>query len=79
QVHRAVTIAGEEVAVKLQYPGLESQVRADLLGMRFLAELLGAIFPEYQYTWLFPDFEESISLELGEQQSKANGKGVASL
>ncbi len=33
--------------------------------MRFLAELLGAVFPEYQYTWLFPEFEESIGLELG--------------
>lgn len=39
--------------------------------MRFLAELLGAIFPEYQYTWLFPDFEESISLELGEHQQES--------
>lgn len=26
KVHRAVTICGKEVAVKLQYPGLEAQV-----------------------------------------------------
>lgn len=38
--------------------------------MRFLAELLGAVFPEYQYTWLFPDFEESIGLELGKKKKK---------
>lgn len=44
------------------------QVQKDLLGMRFLAELLGAVFPEYQYTWLFPDFEESIGLELGKKE-----------
>ena len=41
------------------------KVRKDLLGMRFLADLLGRVFPEYQYTWLFPDFEETVSLELG--------------
>ena len=39
-----------------------------MLGMRFLAELLGAVFPEYQYTWLFPEFEESIGLELGKKE-----------
>lgn len=38
-----------------------------MLGMRFLAELLGAVFPEYEYTWLFPEFEESIGLELGKK------------
>ena len=42
------------------------QVSKDLIGMRFLAGLVGKIFPEYQYTWLFPDFEETIGLELGE-------------
>ncbi|CAN0056377.1 unnamed protein product [Ectocarpus sp. 12 AP-2014] len=77
QVHRAVTMAGEEVAVKLQYPGLESQVHKDLLGMRFLAGLLGAVFPEYQYTWLFPEFEESISLELDFVQEGTNSERVA--
>lgn len=33
--------------------------------MRFMAGLLGYVFPEYQYTWLFPEFEETINLELG--------------
>lgn len=47
---------------------IPSQVQKDLLGMRFLAELLGAVFPEYQYTWLFPEFEESIGLELGKKE-----------
>lgn len=42
-----------------------------MLGMRFLAGLLGRVFPEYQYTWLFPDFEETIGLELGERERKA--------
>ncbi|CAM9814234.1 unnamed protein product [Ectocarpus sp. 8 AP-2014] len=69
-------MGGGEGAVKLQYPGLESQVHKDLLGMRFLAGLLGAVFPEYQYTWLFPEFEESISLELDFVQEGTNSERV---
>lgn len=45
------------------------QVGKDLIGMRFLAGLVGKVFPEYQYTWLFPDFEETIGLELGKKNS----------
>ncbi|CAM9128022.1 unnamed protein product [Ascophyllum nodosum] len=77
QVHRAVTVCGKEVAVKLQYPGLEAQVSKDLIGMRFLAGLVGKIFPEYQYTWLFPDFEETIGLELDFIQEGTNAERVA--
>lgn len=44
----------------------DAQVHKDLMGMRFMAGLVGRIFPEYQYTWLFPEFEETINLELGE-------------
>ncbi|CAM9664002.1 unnamed protein product [Chrysoparadoxa australica] len=77
QVHRAVTKDGKEVAVKLQYPGLEQQVRKDLVTMRFLAALLGKLFPDYQYSWLLPDFEESLELELDFIQEAANGERMA--
>ncbi|CAN0072832.1 unnamed protein product, partial [Discosporangium mesarthrocarpum] len=77
QVHRAVTKSGKEVAVKLQYPGLEKQVEKDMKTMRLLAYLLGSYFPEYQYTWLFPEFEESISLELDFIQEGTNAERVS--
>eukprot|EP00798_Chlamydomonas_sp_ICE-L_P025754 gene25754-11418_t len=38
QVHRARLQTGEEVAVKLQYPGLQSAVLADLVILKFLAK-----------------------------------------
>ncbi|KAG5189944.1 ABC1 family-domain-containing protein [Tribonema minus] len=78
QVHRAVTKTGEEVAVKLQYPGLEAQVERDITTMRLLAQAMGTVFPEYEYTWLFPEFEETITLELDFVQEGVNGERVAS-
>jgi len=41
QVHRAVTDDGREVAVKVQYPGVDRSVRADLSHMRFAFKASG--------------------------------------
>lgn len=76
QVHRAVTKTGKEVAVKLQYPGLESQVARDLRTMRLLATAMGYVFPDYEYTWLFPEFEATVTLELDFVQEGTNCERV---
>ncbi len=47
-------------AVKVQYPGLVEQVSRDMATLQLLAHLLAVIFPEYEYTWLLPDFVESM-------------------
>ncbi len=44
----------------MQYPGLVEQVGRDMATLQLLAHLLAIVFPEYKYTWLFPDFVESI-------------------
>jgi predicted unusual protein kinase regulating ubiquinone biosynthesis (AarF/ABC1/UbiB family) len=41
QVHRAVTDDGREVVVKVQYPGVDKSVRADLSHMRFALKASG--------------------------------------
>lgn len=64
QVHRAVAADGRAVACKVQYPKLPTQVAADMRTMRVLATLLSRAFPEHEYTWLLPEFEQSISEEL---------------
>jgi aarF domain-containing kinase len=76
QVHHAVTHSGQEVAVKVQYPHLQKQVRSDVKGMRFLAALVGRVFPDYQYSWIMPDFEESILQELDFVQEAVNSERV---
>ncbi|KAH7534074.1 hypothetical protein FEM48_Zijuj04G0198800 [Ziziphus jujuba var. spinosa] len=66
QVHRAVLKDCQEVAVKVQYPWLEQQMKIDTTTMYFLSRSLEWFFPEYRFKWLVTGFVEAISLELGE-------------
>jgi predicted unusual protein kinase regulating ubiquinone biosynthesis (AarF/ABC1/UbiB family) len=45
QVHRAVTRSGLEVAVKVQYPGIDDAIRADLVNTDLIFRVLGLLFP----------------------------------
>ncbi len=45
QVHRAITHDGRAVAVKVQYPGIDDAIRADLDNTALLFRLLGLAFP----------------------------------
>lgn len=44
QVHRAVTHDGREVAVKVQYPGVDEAIRADLANSDLLFGAMGMLF-----------------------------------
>ena len=45
QVHRAVTLDGTAVAVKVQYPGVADAIAADLDNSEMLFSMLGMLFP----------------------------------
>ncbi len=45
QVHRATLPSGEEVAVKIQYPGVADAIRADLGNATMLYRLLSPLYP----------------------------------
>jgi predicted unusual protein kinase regulating ubiquinone biosynthesis (AarF/ABC1/UbiB family) len=45
QVHRAMTHDGRAVAVKVQYPGVDEAIAADLNNSDFLVRLMGMLFP----------------------------------
>lgn len=45
QVHRARTHEGREVAVKVQYPGVDEAVAADLENSDLLFQMMGMLFP----------------------------------
>jgi predicted unusual protein kinase regulating ubiquinone biosynthesis (AarF/ABC1/UbiB family) len=45
QVHRAMTHDGLAVAVKVQYPGVDEAIAADLNNSDFLVRLMGMLFP----------------------------------
>ena len=79
QVHKAVTRDGREVAVKVQYPGLERQVTVDMFTVRLLVNLLGRAFPGFEFSWMLPEFEDSLKLELDFRQEARNGERVAAM
>jgi predicted unusual protein kinase regulating ubiquinone biosynthesis (AarF/ABC1/UbiB family) len=45
QVHRAVTAGGVEVAVKVQYPGVDAAIKADLDNAGLLIQVVHLLFP----------------------------------
>lgn len=67
QVHRAVTLEGEEVVVKVQRPGIAASIDSDLAVLRSLARLLEAVVEEtgiYTPTGIVDEFDRAIHEEL---------------
>ena len=77
QVHRATTLAGEQVVVKVQRPGIPEQIRSDLVVLRNLAKLLEAVVEEtgiYPPTGIADEFDKAIHEELDFLHEAANIK-----
>jgi ubiquinone biosynthesis protein len=67
QVHRAVTLAGDEVVVKVQRPEISDRIDSDLTVLRSLARLLEAVIEEtgvYTPTGIVDEFDKAIHEEL---------------
>ncbi|PIA63956.1 hypothetical protein AQUCO_00201343v1 [Aquilegia coerulea] len=77
QVHRAMLKDHQEVAIKVQYPGLEKQMKIDITTMAFLSNATAWIFPEYRFAWMVSEFERSISRELDFIQEAKNSERTA--
>jgi len=64
QVHRAVLRDGREVAVKVQHPGIEALVRADLASLRLLFGTVERIEGSLALTPLLDEIAEAVPTEL---------------
>lgn len=64
QVHRAITKDGLEVAVKVQYPGLQSAVSADLVIIVALAKAAAIFFPATDWRWIFSELRTKLEQEM---------------
>lgn len=81
QVHRAVLISGEEVAIKIRRPDIVPRVRADLA---ILADL--AVLAEQRWDWarrmnlgqVVEEFTDAMNEEMNYQQEAANIHRIAS-
>lgn len=80
QVHRAVLLStGEEVAVKVQYPGLDADVRSDLFAMRLVARLTRFFFPNIHVDWIVEEFRANIAQELDFVREAHNCESIGRL
>ncbi|HEY9418472.1 MAG TPA: AarF/ABC1/UbiB kinase family protein [Pseudonocardia sp.] len=78
QVHRAVWHDGREVAVKLQYPGAEEALRADLRTLRRLARLIELIVPGADVRAVLSEITEGIGAETDYLAEADNQRSFAS-
>jgi predicted unusual protein kinase regulating ubiquinone biosynthesis (AarF/ABC1/UbiB family) len=79
QVHRAVTVDGDEVAVKIQYPGVAEAVETDLRNAMLLLPLIKRLAPGLDAKALATEIRERISEELDYELEAQNQRRVERL
>ena len=72
QVHRAVLHSGEEVAVKVQYPGVDKAVKADMKNVSALTKLAVAIAPNIDPSEVAREVKDRVLEELDYRREAAN-------
>ena len=77
QVHRAVTRAGQAVAVKIQYPGIAEAVETDLRNLGLLLPLVKRLAPGMDVRALAAELRERIGEELDYEIEAQNHRAVA--
>jgi hypothetical protein len=64
QVHRAVDLSGNLVAVKIQHPELRANVEVDITCFKLLSFLSKRVFDAFDVDWLVPEFAVNIRKEV---------------
>jgi predicted unusual protein kinase regulating ubiquinone biosynthesis (AarF/ABC1/UbiB family) len=79
QVHRATTVDGDEVAVKIQYPGVAEAVETDLRNAMLLLPLVKRLAPGLDARALAAEMRERIAEELDYELEAQNQRRVERL
>jgi predicted unusual protein kinase regulating ubiquinone biosynthesis (AarF/ABC1/UbiB family) len=79
QVHRARLHTGEEVAVKVQYPGVDKAVRSDLKNVSAMSKLAVAIAPNLDPKEIAGEVRERVLEELDYRREAGNQERFAEL
>jgi predicted unusual protein kinase regulating ubiquinone biosynthesis (AarF/ABC1/UbiB family) len=79
QVHRATTLTGEQVVVKVQYPGVAEAVETDLRNALLLLPLVKRLAPGLDARGLATEMRERIGEELDYELEAQNQRRVARL
>ena len=79
QVHRATTVDGDEVVVKVQYPGVAEAVETDLRNAMLLVPLVKRLAPGLEAKALAAEMRERISEELDYELEAQNQRRIERL
>ena len=79
QVHRATTVDGDEVAVKIQYPGVAEAVETDLRNAMLLLPLVKRLAPGLNATAMAEEMRERIGEELDYELEAQNQRRIERL
>jgi predicted unusual protein kinase regulating ubiquinone biosynthesis (AarF/ABC1/UbiB family) len=79
QVHRAMTVDGDEVAVKIQYPGVAEAVETDLRNAMLLLPLVKRLAPGLDAKALAVEMRERIGEELDYELEAQNQRRIERL
>jgi predicted unusual protein kinase regulating ubiquinone biosynthesis (AarF/ABC1/UbiB family) len=77
QVHRAVTLDGRAVAVKVQYPGIAETIAADLRNVALIRRMLRIAAPAQDVDALLSELRDRIGEELDYRREAASQHLVA--
>ena len=77
QVHRAITLDGRAVAVKVQYPGIAETIAADLRNVALLRRMLRFTAPAQDVDALLTELRDRIAEELDYRREAANQRLLA--
>ena len=77
QVHRAVTHDGRQVAVKVQYPGVDRAIAADLENTDLLFSMLATLFPAMEPEPIVEELAARLTEELDYRVEAANQRHFA--
>jgi predicted unusual protein kinase regulating ubiquinone biosynthesis (AarF/ABC1/UbiB family) len=76
QVHRAVTVSGDDVVVKVQYPGVAEAVETDLRNAMLLVPLVRRLAPGVDARALFAELRERVGEELDYELEAQNQRRI---
>lgn len=79
QVHRATLKTGEDVAVKVQYPGVDDAVRADLKNVSAMTKISVAIAPNIDPKEIATEVRDRVLEELDYRREATNQQRFAEL
>jgi predicted unusual protein kinase regulating ubiquinone biosynthesis (AarF/ABC1/UbiB family) len=79
QVHRATTVDGDDVAVKIQYPGVAEAVETDLRNATLLLPLVKRLAPGLDAKALAAELRERIAEELDYELEAQNQRRIERL